>query len=74
MAQPTKICSCCGKPFPAKDFGKNRQTPDGLSYYTRAHAALKQKIFRKENPQLVKESRDRYLNKLRARNTMGQPS
>ena len=72
MKPDVKICSCCGKPFPKADFGKNRQTPDGLSYYTRAHAAKKQKIFRKENPLLVKESRDRYLNKLRTRNTMAR--
>jgi hypothetical protein len=65
----SKICSCCGKPFPKAEFGKNRQTPDGLAYYTRAHAAAKQKIFRVNNPVLVKEARDRYLDKLRARNT-----
>jgi len=64
-----KFCSCCGLPFPKSCFGKNRQTPDGLAYYTKAHAAQKQKTFRVTHPEQVRDSRERYLNKLRERNS-----
>jgi hypothetical protein len=63
-----KRCSCCGEWFPKTDFGGNRQTPDGLAYYTRAHAAQKQKDFRRTNPESVAASRKNYLDKLRKQN------
>lgn len=64
----TKICSCCDKPKPVDEFGKNRQTPDGLMYYCRACASAKQREFRKTNPDSTAASKARYLEKLRARN------
>lgn len=68
LKRDEKQCSCCGGIFKRSEFGRNRQTPDGLAYYTKEHAAAKQRVFRRTHPELVKESRDRYLNKLRARN------
>ena len=64
----TKICSCCGQAYPIQDFGKNCQAPDGLAYYTRKHAALKQREFRLANPDKTKAARERYLDKVRTRN------
>ena len=63
-----KVCSCCGRAYPIEDFGKNCQAPDGLAYYTRAHAARKQREFRLTNPGSTKAARERYLAKVRARN------
>ena len=63
-----KVCSCCGVAYPVDDFGPNRQTPDGLAYYTREHAAAKQRAHRRANPQATREARERYLDKLRAQN------
>lgn len=63
-----KRCSCCGQLFPKEDFGRNRQTPDGLAYYTRAHAAQKQKEFRDTHPEAVAASKKRYLDRLRRQN------
>lgn len=65
---PMKRCSCCGNWFPKADFGQNRQNPDGLAYYTRAHAAQKQKQFRKDNPESVAGSKEKYLDKIRRQN------
>jgi len=68
MASSNKTCSCCHKSKPRTEFGKNRQTPDGLMYYCRECASGKQKAFRVSNPESTKASRARYLDKLRARN------
>lgn len=64
----TKICSCCGHAYPIEEFGKNCQSPDGLAYYTRKHAARKQREFRLANPDSTKAAREKYLAKVRARN------
>lgn len=68
QAVPMKRCSCCGEWFPVTDFGSNRQNPDGRAYYTLAHAALKQKAFRKAKPGSVAASKKKYLDKLRQQN------
>ena len=69
MTTPTtKRCGCCGEIFPVEDFGHNRQTPDGLAYYTRAHAARKQKQFRQQNPESVAASKKKYLDRVRRQN------
>ena len=64
----TKTCSCCHQPKPVSEFGKNRQTPDGLMYYCRTCAAGKQREFRTNNPESTKTSKQKYLSKIRARN------
>lgn len=63
-----KTCSSCRQVKPTAAFGLNRQTPDGLMYYCRNCNALKQKAFRQNNPDAAKASKDRYLEKLRAKN------
>lgn len=65
---PMKRCSCCGEWFPVTDFGSNRQNPDGRAYYTRAHAAKKQKDYRTTHPEAVADSKRKYLDKLRKQN------
>ena len=64
----TKTCSCCHQPKPLSEFGKNRQTPDGLMYYCRPCASDKQRQFRVTNPESAKRSKEKYLAKIRARN------
>lgn len=71
MTPTTKRCSCCGEWYPIEAFGSNRQNPDGRAYYTREHAALKQKAFRKANPELVATSKKKYLDKIRRQNDEG---
>lgn len=63
-----KTCSSCGGTKPVSEFGKNRQTPDGLMYYCRTCAAEKQREYRKNNPDAAMESKRKYLAKVRARN------
>lgn len=65
---PNKTCSSCGRDKPISEFGKNRQTPDGLMYYCRTCAADKQRAYRVANPQAAMEAKRRYLDKLRAKN------
>lgn len=67
-APTTKRCGCCGRLFPVDDFGKNRQNPDGLAYYTKAHAAERQKEFRAKNPDSVAASKKKYLDRIRQQN------
>lgn len=64
----TKTCSCCNRPKPISEFGKNRQTPDGLMYYCRLCASAKQREFRATNPESARASKEKYLAKIRARN------
>lgn len=63
-----KTCSSCHQPKPVTAFGHNRQTPDGFMYYCRTCNALKQKAFRAANPDAAKAAKQRYLDKLRAKN------
>lgn len=63
-----KTCSSCHQPKPASEYGKNRQTPDGLMYYCRICASEKQRDFRVSNPESTKKSKQKYLTKVRARN------
>ena len=63
-----KICSCCHQPKPVTEFGKNRQTPDGLMYYCRPCASAKQRDFRATNPDSATASKQKYLARIRARN------
>lgn len=63
-----KTCSSCDKTLPVGEFGRNRQTPDGLMYYCRTCAAEKQREYRKNNPNAAMESKRKYLAKIRAQN------
>ncbi len=68
MDKRMKQCSCCGQLFPVEDFGMNRLTVDGRAYYTKAHAAAKQRQFRQDRPDSVAASKKKYLDKLRQQN------
>jgi hypothetical protein len=63
-----KHCPSCDRTLPISEFGKNRQTPDGLMYYCRPCASAKQREYRLANPGAAAESKARYLEKLRSRN------
>lgn len=64
----TKTCPSCNTAKPEEAFGRNRQTPDGLMYYCRECAALKQREYRKANPDAAAQAKSKYLAKVRARN------
>lgn len=68
MSTSPKTCSKCHVPKPIEEFGLNRQTPDGRMYYCKVCAATKQREFRKDNPEASKLAKQRYLEKVRARN------
>lgn len=63
-----KRCPRCEEVLPDTEFGSNRQTPDGRMYYCKKCAAEKQRKFRAANPESAKASKQKYLDKLRARN------
>jgi len=69
----SKKCSCCGETFPVSSFGRNRQSKDGLHYYTKAHAAKKQKQWAKAHPDTVKRMRSDYLERMRELNAERDP-
>jgi hypothetical protein len=69
-----KTCSHCHQPKPLTSFGRNRQTVDGLNYYCKACAAFKQADWTAKNPDKAKASKEKYLNRMRATNTLrGDP-
>lgn len=70
MEAPTKSCSCCHTPKVLTDFGRNRQTVDGLNYYCKACAADKQAAWVKANPEKAKASKNKYLQRIRATNSL----
>lgn len=69
-----KTCSNCRASIPIALFGRNRQTPDGLAYYCKSCAAIRQANWAEKNPDKVKQSREAYLSRVRATNTLrGDP-
>jgi hypothetical protein len=69
----TKKCPDCKTVKPIKDFGRNRQSPDGLHYYCRECAAERQRQWTASNPGKVKTMRQAYLTKVRTRNDARDP-
>jgi len=70
----TKVCATCKESKPLKAFGRNRQSPDGLHYYCKTCAALRQRAWASSNPAKVKAAKQRYLGKVRATNVLrGDP-
>ena len=65
-----KACSYCQYPKPLTAFGRNRQTLDGLNYYCKVCAALKQADWAKANPEKAKASKAKYLQRIRATNML----
>jgi len=68
----TKTCPTCVEK-PITEFGRNCQSPDGLHYYCKACAALRQKQWRLENPEKARQSRAKYLQQVRALNQQRNP-
>ena len=64
----SKHCPSCEETKPVAEFGRNRQSIDGLHYYCRACAAARQREWAKDNPEKVKEMRQRYLRAMHAKN------
>lgn len=70
----TKQCSFCGGVKPKTEFGRNRQTLDGLNYYCKPCAALKHKQWVEQNPERDKAAKSKYKARLRATNILrGDP-
>lgn len=68
-----KNCSRCNENLPLKNFGRNRQSLDGLHYYCRACAAARQREWAKAHPDKVKEMRAAYLRRMRDQNEGKDP-
>lgn len=69
-----KLCSTCKERKALDAFGRNRQTPDGLHYYCKTCAALRQRTWAANNPVKFRASKEKYLNGLRSANdTRGNP-
>lgn len=68
MAIKFKTCSCCNQRFSTDKFGKNSHSPDGLHWYTREHAAAKQREWKAANQEKVKKWRRDYIKRLKRQN------
>jgi hypothetical protein len=66
----TKRCSCCKNFKPLTEFGRNRQTVDGLNYYCKPCAADKQAAWVEANPAKAKAAKNKYLARIRATNQL----
>ena len=71
-APVTKRCACCDKPFPLSEFGKNRQSKDGLHYYSKLCAALKSKAWYEANTAKAKASAKRWKQNTMRRHLDGE--
>ena len=63
-----KKCATCRESKPLIAFGRNRQAVDGLHYYCKTCAALRQRAWASSNPGKIKDAKERYLTKVRAAN------
>lgn len=68
-----KRCPDCKKAKSIKDFGRNRQSPDGLHYYCRECAAERQRQWTALHPEKVRTMRQLYLQKIRTKNDARDP-
>lgn len=68
-----KRCTTCKEEKSVEDFGRNRQAPDGLHYYCKTCAALRQRTWANNNPKKLKTIKDKYLNRVRALNDARDP-
>jgi hypothetical protein len=68
-----KLCSYCRVERPVAEFGRNRQSVDGLHYYCRECAAARQREWAKANPEKVRAMRADYLKRLHAVNAQRNP-
>ena len=68
-----KVCPLCSHERPLAEFGRNRQSVDGLHYYCKECAAARQREWAKANPSKVKQMRTVYLERIRAVNAQRNP-
>lgn len=68
-----KLCPDCESEKPVADFGRNRQSADGLHYYCKPCAAARQRQWAKANPSKVKQMRASYLARVYAANAQRNP-
>jgi late competence protein required for DNA uptake (superfamily II DNA/RNA helicase) len=68
-----KMCNRCGIPQLKTQFGRNRQSADGLHYYCKACARVKRREWAERNGEKLKSYRDTYRNKIRAINDKRDP-
>lgn len=60
-----KQCSKCRDWLPLSQFSKNSQTPDGLAYYCRLCNAEKQREWKNDHPEEVREAKADYLKRMK---------
>ena len=53
----TKFCPDCDEERPISEFGKRYDRRDGLKPYCRKHINLRQKKYRKDNPEFAEKDR-----------------
>lgn len=63
-----KSCPSCKVAKPVVEFGRNRQSIDGLHYYCKTCAAKRQRAWAKANPEKVTAMRRSYLQSMHAKN------
>lgn len=64
-----KRCSGeCGLNLPLAAFGVNKQTKDGLHYSCKLCINLKQRKYNKDNPEVAREAKRRYIKNTRLKN------
>lgn len=73
MVTKLKLCATCKEKKPLTDFGRNRQSPDGLHYYCKTCAALRQRTWATNNPRKAKSIKEKYLDTVRSMNTGRDP-
>jgi len=69
----SKKCATCKEEKPLTSFGRNRQAVDGLHYYCKTCAALRQRAWATSNPAKIREAKDRYLSRIRGMNAGADP-
>lgn len=57
----TKVCSVCKKEKNISDFGFNKNSPDGLSYFCKSCNVSKATQWAKNNPEKRKNARKNYI-------------
>jgi hypothetical protein len=65
-----KRCPICESDKNITEFGRNRQSVDGLHYYCRSCSSAKQRAWAKANTEKVAAARRKYLDRVRATNEL----
>jgi hypothetical protein len=68
-----KFCPDCEQELLLTEFGRNRQSVDGLHYYCKECAATRQRAWALANQEKVRAMRAAYLRRLHATNAQRDP-